>query len=186
MQLVLPPKRPRNFTVRNLHRGSITKIHSKSGWWEEFEPPAALWENIMQWFWTLFGSPQQRYTIAGLHQHLDQGSSTYPWARAKNKLCKVWRAVLSFHQVRSLCCLWCCWNLGIFIALTPDFIIFNESPKCDNSEFSIVSQKYAMQEVARRADSYYNTTKRAVQFLQFVKWLRAGSGPRAVGCRPLA
>jgi len=30
------------------------------------------------------------------------------------------------------------------------------------------------------------TTRRAIQLLQFVKGLRAGSGPRAKGCRPLA
>jgi len=40
---------------------------------------------------------------------LDQGSATFPQSRAKNKLCKVWRAVLIFHQqFGSLCSLWCC------------------------------------------------------------------------------
>jgi len=29
---------------------------------------------------------------------LNQGSATFPKSRARNKLCKVWRAVIIFHQ----------------------------------------------------------------------------------------
>jgi len=44
------------------------------------------------------------FTIA-----LDQESATFPQSRAKNKLCKVWRAVLIFHQqFGSVCSLRCC------------------------------------------------------------------------------
>jgi len=53
--------------------------------------------------------------LDGRSKAVKQGSATFPQSQAKNKISKVRRAVLIFHQqFHSLCCLWCCWNLGIY------------------------------------------------------------------------
>jgi len=38
------------------------------------------------------------HRIYDTEEGIKQGSATFPESRAKNKLCKVWRAVLIFHQ----------------------------------------------------------------------------------------
>jgi len=38
------------------------------------------------------------HRIYDAEEGIKQGSATFPETRAKNKLCKVWRAVLNFHQ----------------------------------------------------------------------------------------
>ena len=84
--------------------------------------------------------------------------------------------MLIFHQQsRSLRCLKCCCNYGVWLRLTPDFNITkaHNATKCNYSTVRfLTSMKYRCCEEGRSIK--YNTTRRAIQLLQFVKGLRAG------------
>ena len=42
--------------------------------------------------------PATRLGLPASCKTLVQGSATFPWSRAKHKLCRVWQAVIIFHQ----------------------------------------------------------------------------------------
>jgi len=56
-------------------------------------------KNTLQALVTSYKSGMASYLRhRGKEEGIKQGSATFPESRAKNKLCKVWRAVLIFHQ----------------------------------------------------------------------------------------